>query len=101
MDDVAAFGRDVLSGLNPLWLLVNLPNMVSAHISIQFDLQGPNSTVMTDWIAGIQALGEGAAWIEQNEADVVVCGGAAWSTLHYALGARPLRGDLRAAERLA
>jgi 3-oxoacyl-[acyl-carrier-protein] synthase II len=74
--DGHAFGRQILSGLNPLWLLVNLPNMVSAHISIQFELRGPNSTVMTDWIAGLQAIGEAASWIEQDEADLVVCGGA-------------------------
>ena len=75
-EDVAAFGRQILSGLNPLWLLVNLPNMVSAHVSIQFDLRGPNSTVMTDWIAGVQSIGEAASWIENDEADVVVAGGS-------------------------
>lgn len=32
---------------------------------------------------------------------IVVCLGAAWSTLHYVLGAAPLRGDLRAQDRLA
>jgi 3-oxoacyl-[acyl-carrier-protein] synthase II len=74
--DLAAFGRQILSGLNPLWLLVNLPNMVSAHVSIQFDLRGPNSTVMTDWIAGVQAIGEAASWIENDEADIVVAGGS-------------------------
>ena len=82
-EDIAAFGQRILSGLNPLWLLVNLPNMVSAHVSIQFDLQGPNSTVMTDWIAGVQAIGEAASWIEQGEADVVVCGGADCGVLPF------------------
>lgn len=83
--DPAAFGRQILSGLNPLWLLINLPNMVSAHVSIQFDFRGPNSTVMTDWIAGIQAIGEAASWIENGEADVVLCGGADCGVLPFVL----------------
>lgn len=83
--DPAVFGRQILSGLNPLWLLINLPNMVSAHVSIQFDLRGPNSTVMTDWIAGIQSMGEAASWIENGEADVVVCGGADCGVLPFVL----------------
>ena len=83
--DIARFGEQILSGLNPLWLLVNLPNMVSAHVSIQFDLRGPNSTVMTDWIAGLQAIGEAASWIESGEADVVVAGGAESGVLPFVL----------------
>ena len=82
-EDVARFGERILAGLNPLWLLVNLPNMVSAHVSIQFDLRGPNSTVMTDWIAGLQAIGEAASWIENGEADLVIAGGADTGVLPF------------------
>jgi 3-oxoacyl-[acyl-carrier-protein] synthase II len=74
--DIPCFARQVLYGLNPLWLVVNLPNMVSAHIAIQLGACGPNSTVMTDWIAGAQAIGEALHWIRQGEADVVLAGGA-------------------------
>lgn len=82
-EDIARFAQQILAGLNPLWLLVNLPNMVSAHVSIQFELRGPNSTVMTDWIAGLQAIGEAAAWIENDEADLVVAGGADTGVLPF------------------
>lgn len=75
-EDIAYFSERILSGLNPLWLLVNLPNMVSAHVAIQLDARGPNSTVMTDWIAGAQAIGEAAEWIRAGEADAVLAGGA-------------------------
>lgn len=75
-DDTRVFGERILGGLNPLWLLVNLPNMVSAHVSIQLEARGPNSTVMTDWVAGLQAISEAAAWVEEGEADVVIAGGA-------------------------
>ncbi|HEY2930144.1 MAG TPA: beta-ketoacyl synthase N-terminal-like domain-containing protein [Acidobacteriota bacterium] len=74
--DVSFFASKVLSGINPLWLLINLPNMVSTHIAIQIGAHGPNSTIMTDWIAAAQAVGEAAALIEAGEADLMLAGGA-------------------------
>lgn len=74
--DIPAFAEAILKGLNPLWLLVNLPNMVSAHVAIQQRSQGPNWTVMTDWIAGLQAIGEAAAGISTGELDWALAGGA-------------------------
>ena len=85
--DVPWFASRVLSGLNPLWLLINLPNMVSAHVAIQYGIAGPNTTVMTDWVAGLQAVGEGCGWIETGEADVVLAGGAETAALPFVLGA--------------
>lgn len=73
--DVPFFADRILSGLNPLWLLVVLPNLASAHVGIQLGARGPNSTVMTDTAAGLAALGEGASWIETGEADAVLAGG--------------------------
>jgi 3-oxoacyl-(acyl-carrier-protein) synthase len=96
-EDIPFFAERILSGLNPLWLLVNLPNMASAHVAIQLDARGPNSTVMTDWIAGAQAIGEGAAWIRSGEADAVLAGGADVGVLPFALAsyeqAELFRGD--------
>lgn len=74
--DVPFFAERVLSGLNPLWLLVVLPNLASAHVGIQLGARGPNSTVMTDAAAGLSAVGEGASWIETGEADALLSGGA-------------------------
>src|SRR5262245_36276080 len=75
-NDVPAFADRMLSRLNPLWLLVSLPNMTSAHVAIQVQARGPNSTVMSDWTAGLQAIGEAAEWILAGEADAVLAGGA-------------------------
>jgi len=74
--DTAAFGEAALGGLNPLWLLVHLPNMTSAHVAIQLEARGPNTTVMTGWAAGLAAIAEGAAWIVEGRADAVLAGGA-------------------------
>jgi 3-oxoacyl-[acyl-carrier-protein] synthase II len=83
--DIAFFAERVLTGLNPLWLLVNLPNMPSAHVAIQLGARGPNSTVMTDWVAGSQAIGEAFEWIRAGEADAVLAGGADSAIQPFAL----------------
>ncbi|MFN7986447.1 MAG: beta-ketoacyl synthase N-terminal-like domain-containing protein [Thermoanaerobaculia bacterium] len=74
--DTAVFGEAALAGLNPLWLLLHLPNMASAHVAIQVEARGPNTTVMTGWAAGLSAIVEGAAWITEGSAVAVLAGGA-------------------------
>jgi 3-oxoacyl-[acyl-carrier-protein] synthase II len=82
--DTNYFGTRILRRLNPLWLLVNLANMASGHIAIQFEARGPNSTISTDWIAGLQAIGEASRWIYEGEADLVIAGGADCGVLPFA-----------------
>ena len=62
--------------LFPLWLLKYLPNMVAAHISLAFNAQGPNSTIMTACVAGTQAVGEAFRLVARGDADVMLAGGA-------------------------
>jgi 3-oxoacyl-[acyl-carrier-protein] synthase II len=73
---IDVFADRVLRGLNPLWLLVSLPNMTSAQVAIQTQARGPNTTIMSDWAAGLQAIGEAAEWIRAGEAEAVLAGGA-------------------------
>jgi 3-oxoacyl-[acyl-carrier-protein] synthase II len=62
--------------LFPLWLLKYLPNMAAAHISMAFNCQGPNNTVVTACVAGTQAVGEAFRLVGRGDADVMLCGGA-------------------------
>ena len=94
--DIPVFADRILSRLNPLWLLVNLPNMPSAHVAIQLGARGPNSTVMTDWVAGSQAIGEAADWIRAGDADAVLAGGADSALQPFALAAYDQAGLLTA-----
>jgi len=64
------------SPLFPLWLLKYLPNMAAANISMAFNCQGPNNTVVTACVAGTQAVGEAFRLIAHGEADVMLAGGA-------------------------
>ena len=70
------FGEDGLSALFPLWLLKYLPNMPACHVSILFDLQGPNNTITTGPSAGLQAVGEAYRIIQRGSADRMLAGGA-------------------------
>jgi 3-oxoacyl-[acyl-carrier-protein] synthase II len=62
--------------LHPMWLLKYLPNMAAAHISMAYNVQGPNSTVVTACVAGTQAIGEAFRLISRGEADLCLAGGA-------------------------
>jgi 3-oxoacyl-[acyl-carrier-protein] synthase II len=68
--------RPTDSPLFPLWLLKYLPNMAAAHISMAFNCQGPNNTVVTACVAGTQAVGEAFRLIARGEADLMLAGGA-------------------------
>ena len=84
--DIPFFADRILSGLHPFWLLINLPNMTSAQVAIQCEARGPNSTIMTDWVAGTQAIGEAFDWIRAGTADAVLAGGSDSGVLPFAYG---------------
>ncbi len=93
------------SPLFPLWLLKYLPNMAAAHISMAFNCQGPNNTVVTACVAGTQAIGEGFRLVSRGDADLMLCGGAdsridpLMLLAYTALGTLSKRGDLPPEER--
>ncbi len=64
------------SPLFPMWLLKHLPNMVASHISMAFNAQGPNNTIVTACVAGTQAIGEAFRNIARGDADIMIAGGA-------------------------
>jgi len=64
------------SPMFPHWLLKHLPNMVAANISMSFNAQGPNNTIVTACVAGTQAVGDAFRTIARGEADVMLAGGA-------------------------
>ncbi len=89
------------SPLFPLWLLKYLPNMAAAHISMAFNAQGPNNTVVTACVAGTQAVGEAFRLIAHGEADIMLAGGADSRIDPLMLLAYTSLGTLSRAERCA
>lgn len=74
--DLKKFGEEGMGSLFPLWLLKYLPNMPACHISILFNLQGPNNTITTGPSAGLQAVGEAFRIIQRGSADQMLAGAA-------------------------
>jgi 3-oxoacyl-[acyl-carrier-protein] synthase II len=74
--DAPAFGRNAPEALFPLWLLKQLPNMLSSHLAIQHKAEGPSNTITTACAAGTQAVGEAFRLIARGDADVMLAGGA-------------------------
>ncbi len=64
-----------LRRVNPFMAMALLGNMPAHHLSLQFQCQNYNSTVVTACAAGTQSLGEAAEVIRQGRADLMLAGG--------------------------
>ena len=70
-----AFGGELGSTVNPMWLLRSLPNNVLCHVGIRFGIKGPNACITNHAVGGILAIAEAAAGIVNGEADRAVAVG--------------------------
>ncbi len=73
--ELPAFGRELGSGVNPMWLLKSLPNNVLCHVGIRFGLKGPNACITNHSVSGMLAVVEAAAGLANGEADRAVAVG--------------------------
>jgi 3-oxoacyl-[acyl-carrier-protein] synthase II len=64
-----------LSRVNPFSLAASLPNMVTSHVCLHFNLQGYTNTICTACAAGTQAIGEAAEVIRRGKTDLMLAGG--------------------------
>ncbi len=69
------WGSAAMSQMPPLWLLKYLPNMPACHISILYDLRGPNNSITQSEAASVLAIGEAYRIIARGAADVMIAGG--------------------------
>ena len=72
---LSAFGRELGSGVNPMWLLKSLPNNVLCHVGIRFGIKGPNACITNHSVGGMLAIVEAAAGLGNGEADRAVAVG--------------------------
>lgn len=72
--------------LSPFAIPKIIANMAGGQLSIDFNLFGPNTTVVTACAASANAIGDAAAIIRRGSADVMVAGGADAAITRFAMG---------------
>ena len=72
-------------GMDRFAMLKALTNLAAGHLSIQFKLKGPTSTVNTASASSQTAIGEAYHLIRRGAADVMVAGGAEEGTHPFLL----------------
>ena len=73
--ELQAFGREIESCVNPMWLLTRLPNNVLCYSGIRHGFKGANACITNQCVGGALAIAEAAAAIRGGEADRAVATG--------------------------
>jgi 3-oxoacyl-[acyl-carrier-protein] synthase II len=74
--DIGHWGETGMTNLTPLWLLKYLPNMLSCHVTIIHDCEGPSNTITcAEASAGLSVV-ESMRVLQRGDADACLSGGA-------------------------
>lgn len=74
--DLAAFAREGLPRIHPLWLVKGLSNNVLGFASLAHDFQGANANYCQGTTSGLAAVADGVHAVAEGRADLVVAGAA-------------------------
>lgn len=66
--------------ITPFFIPGTIGNMVSGHISIMYGMTGPNLAIVTACTTSTHSIGIAARLIEMGDADVMLAGGAEYTT---------------------
>ena len=72
--------------ISPFFIPATIINMVAGNLSIMYNLQGPNISIVTACTTGLHNIGHAARMIAYNDADVMVAGGAESTITPLAIG---------------
>lgn len=75
-----------LRKVSPFFVPGSIINMIAGSLSIRFGLQGPNIAVTTACTTGTHNIGLAANMITNNQADIMLVGGAEMATSPVGLG---------------
>jgi 3-oxoacyl-[acyl-carrier-protein] synthase II len=73
--------------ISPFFIIQIAPNLLAGQVSLTLDLRGANMSVASACATSGHALGEAAAAIARNDADVMLAGGAESTVTPLAIGA--------------
>lgn len=66
--------------VSPFFVPSSIVNMISGLVSIEHGFQGPNIAIVTACTTATHNIGVSARMIQAGDADVMIAGGAEWST---------------------
>jgi len=72
--------------ISPFFVPSTIINMISGHLSIMYDFQGPNLAIVTACSTATHNIGQAARLIAYGDADVMVAGGSEHATTALAMG---------------
>lgn len=64
------------SRVSPFFIVGIIINLASGHVAIRFGAKGPNMATVTACATSSHSIGESMRFIQRDEADVMICGGA-------------------------
>jgi 3-oxoacyl-[acyl-carrier-protein] synthase II len=73
--------------ISPFFIIQIAPNLLAGQVSVLLDFRGPNMSVASACATSGHALGEAAAAIMRDDADVMLAGGAESTVTPLAIGA--------------
>ncbi len=72
--------------ISPFFIPSSIINMASGFVSIQFNLKGPNISIVTACTTGAHNVGHAARMVAYGDADMMVAGGTEMATTELAVG---------------
>jgi 3-oxoacyl-[acyl-carrier-protein] synthase II len=62
--------------ISPYFIPAAISNLAPAQVSMRYGFKGPNYTTTSACSSSAHAIGEAFRWIQRNDIDLAVCGGA-------------------------
>lgn len=72
--------------ISPFFIIGSIVNMAPGLVSMKYNLQGPNISIVTACTTGSHNIGEAARMIAYGDADVMLAGGAEMVTTELGIG---------------
>ncbi|MBZ9715247.1 MULTISPECIES: beta-ketoacyl-ACP synthase II [Deinococcus] len=72
--------------ISPMFIPMQIANMASGHVAMQYGATGPSSTVVTACATGTGAIGDAARYIQLGLADTMIAGGSEAAITPIAIG---------------
>lgn len=72
--------------ISPFFVPGAIINMAAGHLSIKYNLQGPNTAIVTACSSGTHNIGHAARLIIYGDADAMVAGGAEMASVQMGVG---------------